>query len=1045
MRPTHKVGMLVAFVVLAEGALAQQKEWSPEHKTFPDDLRKHASNFDRGIAFMDAGKMQVNGVENYGMIGYRGFPYCKHGFWGEVRWIIPFLAVPPQPWATDIVTEDGRHFDRSSFYNCIESISMYFGTGGQGLTYTDWEAQDYSKTRLMGDDTWSNIPLIATSTRPNSWPQGYYDKDPRSPTFMQFIETPGERHWPGHWAIDPDPTSPTYGQEVPGRFVSDKDIYFVMDDKWNGIRKGDEVNVGYPIGFDMEVSGYCYATRAYEDIVFFNYNLIYRDNITDPSRLHYNGPIDGLYFGFIIDPDLPGRDPQGYTMDPWAEDDYCIADTTRGIFLMFDKDGWDRDADDINSEGPVSAYAIAFLKTPRDIGLTGFHFYEQETFDAEPCGRKMEEIIYAMASGKKEILTPQDQQKYFHGPDPNFDDLGLLREWQESYPVGSRPDPHFLMSSGPFSIAPGDTLPLHFCIVGGFDNPGPLDADGFPTNPYEVRFADVLNNFAKAMELYNNKFQGTGPPKTPTLYAVGSKVLDENGLPLVYTPDNKVTLYWDDAAEKSVDILTKERDFEGYRIYKAYFDRDLDYVDWGQEVYEITDKGTPGAILTYVPVFQCDLVNEYEGVDPFQPWFYVGNNSGVVHTWTDNNVVPGIRYRYCITAYDHWYEDREFNCNETARGNSSRDINVIDVIPGVRPVGYVGAQVDTVFLRLAGVGTGPISLKVIDDDAVLGHTYSLSIVDTLGRLAYSVYDEDDRVFKVTDCTNIANETSGVEPEAAPIFDGVGLKIVNHDVVDLLQAGWANVVGDTSNWKFRLVGATKRQPSDYEIRFLGPNADTNAVGTKTVPFQIWNVSMDPPKQVDIFITPTTGNFASGDQIKLWERLTPGSTTRTFTWVFEWTWKPDTQLVGGQEVINPMGKEPAPESVFRVTTKKPFASDRFRFRTYSPTARAITDEDLAHIRVVPNPYVVYSKTELYTGSAQWEQREVRFTHLPPQCTINIYTLTGDHVREIVHTMPSYGEARWDLLTKENLEVSYGIYIWVVKTPNGKTKIGKLAVVK
>lgn len=103
-------------------------------------------------------------------------------------------------------------------------------------------------------------------------------------------------------------------------------------------------------------------------------------------------------------------------------------------------------------------------------------------------------------------------------------------------------------------------------------------------------------------------------------------------------------------------------------------------------------------------------------------------------------------------------------------------------------MGYVGAQVDTVFLRLAGVGTGPICLKVIDDDAVLGHTYSLSIVDTLGRLGYSVYDEDDRVFKVTDCTNIADETSGVEPVAAPIFDGVGLNIVNHDVVDLLQAG-----------------------------------------------------------------------------------------------------------------------------------------------------------------------------------------------------------------------------------------------------------------
>ncbi|MBC7185732.1 MAG: hypothetical protein H5U38_01725, partial [Calditrichaeota bacterium] len=70
MRPTRKLSIVVGLVVLAGATLAQQRDWSPEHKSFPADLRKHASNFDRGIAFMDAGKMQVNGVENYGMIGY---------------------------------------------------------------------------------------------------------------------------------------------------------------------------------------------------------------------------------------------------------------------------------------------------------------------------------------------------------------------------------------------------------------------------------------------------------------------------------------------------------------------------------------------------------------------------------------------------------------------------------------------------------------------------------------------------------------------------------------------------------------------------------------------------------------------------------------------------------------------------------------------------------------------------------------------------------------------------------------------------------------
>ncbi|NOZ61649.1 MAG: hypothetical protein GXO74_08200 [Calditrichaeota bacterium] len=1018
-------------------------------------LQKPASIFDRGIAFMDAGEMQVNGVENYGMIGRRGFPYCKHGYWGEVRWIIPFLAVPPQPWATNIVTEDGNVVDRSQYYNVLESITCYFCEPEQDTNYPDWEAKDGSRTTLMGDDTWSDRPLIATSTRPNSWPQGYWDKDPMSATYGQFIETPGERHWPGYWAIDPDPESPTFGKPIENKFVSDKDIFFIMDDKWNGIRQGDENNLGYPIGFDMEVSGYCYSTTAYKDIVFFNYNLIYRKKdevaVEDPTRQVYDQPIDSLYFGFLIDPDLPGRDPLGYTMDPWAEDDYCLADTQRNIFLMFDKDGYDRDADDINSEGPVSAYAIAFLKTPKDIGLTGYHFFTQEDYDAANRGIEVENIMYAMASGNKDLLTPQMQQKYFHGDDPQFDDLQKMRDIQESVAPGNRPDLWFTMSSGPFSISPGDTLPLHFCIVGGKDNPGALDADGFPTNPYEVRFADVISNFDKAMDLYNNKFQGTGPPRTPTLNAVGTKTVDDDGLPIVYTENGKVTLYWDDIAEKSRDILTKKRDFEGYKIYRAYVDRKLDYVDWGQEIYEVTETGEIGDILAYVPVFQCDKIDDYSGMDPYQYWFYVGNNTGIVHSWTDNDVVNGVRYRYAITAYDHWYDDPYFfNCNETSKGKSPRDLNVVDVISGVHPAGYIPANSDTVFQRIKGVGNGVIQMEIVDDNEVLGHNYTLSFTDTNGFLEYNVFDEDDGVFKVTGSTNIVSDTSGVIPEPFPFFDGVGLKIINYDQVDILESEtrWTSVSADTSDYQVDIITGLKAIPANYEIRFMGENSDTNAVGTMPLPFQVWNISTDPPTQIDLLFTPPQESYPNGGQVRMWEYLTPGSSARTFTWVFSVSWKPDTVISGTDTTIVDewgVGNPPSIGDIFTFTTKKPFKDDQFRFQTYKPSAKVIQDDDLANIKVVPNPYVISSRTELYTGSSQWNLHEVRFTHLPPECTIRIYTLTGDLVRTLEHTSPTYGEERWDLLSKENLEVSFGVYIYVVKTPSGKKRIGKMAVVK
>lgn len=1024
-----------------------------DNKPSPPGLKKPASLFDRGIAFMDAGEMQVNGIESFGVIGNQGLPYCKHGFWGEVRWIIPFLAVPPQPWATNILTEEGEIVNRSMYYNAIESITNHFGVGGQDYAFTDWEAQDYASTQLMGIDTWGEIPLIATSSRPDSWPEGYFDNDPTSSTYLQFISTPGERHWPGYWALDPDQKSETFGQPIEGQFVSDKDIYYVMNDKYNGIRWGDEVNVGFPIGFDIEVSGYCYATRSYKDIVFFNYNLIFRNNVSDQSRQIHNGTIDSLYFGFLIDPDLPGRDPWGNTCyEPgWAEDDYCVADTVRDIFVMFDKDGYGKDKDSPYNEGPVSAYAIAYLKTPKDIGLTSYHFFTQEDFDAEPCGQKMERIIYSMASGNKEILANQDQQKYFHGTDRYFDDLNLLRDIQESQPPGSRPDPWFMMSSGPFSISPGDTLPLHFCIVGGADNPGSLDIDGFPTNPYETRFANLLNNYAKAMELYSNSFQGTGPPRTPTLSAVGTKTLDENKIPVIYSESNKVTLYWDEIAEQTRDILTKQKDFEGYKIYKAFFDRDLDYVDWGQEIYEITDTGDIGNIIAYVPVFQCDKIDDYEGMDPYQSWFYLGDNSGIVHQWTDTDVLNGVRYRYCITAYDHPYEDRLFNANETAKGNSSKDICVVDVIPGVRPAGYVAADGDTVFEHVSGQGNGIIELVVIDDNEVLNHDYTLSFSDTSGIIQYNVYDENDQKYKVLNSSNIINESSELTPEPHPIFNGVGLKITNFDRVEYLptHSGWTTINDpEPSDYSVNVHSPINANSAFYEVRFMGDNSDTNAVGTLVYPFQVWNISTDPPKQVDMLYTPTTGYYPNGAQVRLWEYLTPGSPIRTFTWVISVSWKPDTVIVGTDTTIVSdwgVGNPPAIGDVYTIRTKKAFSNDVYRFSTHALTSKTITKNDLANIKVVPNPYIVSSSTELYTGNTQWDQRDVRFSHLPPVCTIRVYTLVGDLIKTIEHNNPTYGEAHWDLLTDENLEVSYGIYIYVVKTPTGETKVGKMAVIK
>ena len=50
----------------------------------------------------------------------------------------------------------------------------------------------------------------------------------------------------------------------------------------------------------------------------------------------------------------------------------------------------------------------------------------------------------------------------------------------------------------------------------------------------------------------------------------------------------------------------------------------------------------------------------------------------------------------------------------------------------------------------------------------------------------------------------------------------------------------------------------------------------------------------------------------------------------------------------------------------------------------------EADLGKIRVVPNPYFVTNRAVTSEGTDK-----VFFTHLPPRCTIRIYTLVGELV--------------------------------------------------
>jgi len=130
-------------------------------------------------------------------------------------------------------------------------------------------------------------------------------------------------------------------------------------------------------------------------------------------------------------------------------------------------------------------------------------------------------------------------------------------------------------------------------------------------------------------------------------------------------------------------------------------------------------------------------------------------------------------------------------------------------------------------------------------------------------------------------------------------------------------------------------------------------------------------------------------------------------------------------------------------------KPFLSnDVVEFTTkaaFVDEKKAATDMD--NIKVVPNPYIVSNSWEPknpYTSGRG--PRELHFIHLPQECTIKIFNIQGQLVQTLEHNSTIWdGTEIWDMLTKDKLDIAYGVYIYHVDAPGIGEKIGKFAVIK
>jgi hypothetical protein len=606
-----------------------------------------------------------------------------------------------------------------------------------------------------------------------------------------------------------------------------------------------------------------------------------------------------------------------------------------------------------------------------------------------------------------------------------------------------------------------------------------------------------------AQVIYERDYRFSQPPSMPTLKA--------------YAGDGKVTLVWDETADRSTrePLLSRRNDFEGYKLYRST-----------DKLFQDTEiiTNAQGVLSFRKPIFQCDKMDTIQGYAEFGlnegTAFYLGDDSGITHSYVDREVQNGRTYYYALVAYD--YGIQQFNISPTENNivveldESERIIrtgrNVQSATPGSKAAGYVPPEFEVdETLTSASIKPGTVVPEVAVTGGVkAGHTYRVSFdanakdvlvlatssfhhpmdmrLATCGLHVYDVTEGDREVYSETPqhhpLDNIIRHKSLWE-DAEPfdyytytanetyteVFDGIRLKIkldpaaIDSSYLDRANTGWLTGISEID---VKTGFISTYFAWDYDIIFTDTVSTRGTRSSGTSLRDVNNVflrkaeilfnedyrfyavnrnSVDPvtgePERLDLMVHDLNGNKVydwKEDEI-LAGHYIKGSTNRFAGAVFAINFRN----------VQDESSLPKAGDVYRIRFARPLTqSESFVFLAKPSAAAdaASLDREMEGIRVVPNPYVATNAMETAVANPYLNQRrQIMFTHLPARCAIRIFTPTGLLVDEIEVDNPAEnGVAHWDLLTKEDLEIAAGMYVFQVRSAvTGKEKVGKFAVVK
>ena len=294
-----------------------------------------------------------------------------------------------------------------------------------------------------------------------------------------------------------------------------------------------------------------------------------------------------------------------------------------------------------------------------------------------------------------------------------------------------------------------------------------------------------------------------------------------------------------------------------------------------------------------------------------------------------------------------------------------------------------------------------------------------------------------------------------------VIDGISLDILSdlEVIIDRDKTEWKSgnsnfiiQIGFDSRFVSAYNGKRVDYPADFEVLFTAPGeGDTSFIAGsffQPIPSNIIvkNITEDIDRFQFIFRDENNNElFDDGDAIFVVFGDSAGKPAETWSEVrISWS----MTLVKDTTIADEDQLPPQEGDVYKIITKKPFRTgEYFEFITQGQDFDlSKAQSELDKIAVVPNPY---------TGAASWEplsntvgrgERRIYFIHLPNQCTIRIFSLSGKLVQTIEHNSTIRdGQEAWNLVSKDGMDIAYGIYIYHVEAPTIGEKIGRFAIIK